>query len=212
MSQHVMMPMREDRDNFSTHPTVDMVWFWRRPLVLSQRSRHHVLVLSPWRRILYRSYETFWTTKKMKLTIHLGRKQGAFSFSQTERPKQTSWWPVAQIAMAAGSLAILSIKHKCGKKLEVNKEQYYLIPHLNTNIIIIERLLHQLPSTLTEDSLKDIMLGPTVNGNGFLVTTMWRPFSRPPVSTPIETSSFPEIPGADSASPAKRQKTSHCSD
>ena len=43
--------------------------------------------------------------------------------------------------------------------------------------------------------------GPPANGTRLLLTTMWRPLNCPSVSTPVDTSSFPETPGIVSASP-----------
>ena len=37
--------------------------------------------------------------------------------------------------------------------------------------------------------------GPPANGTRLLVTTMWRPLNCPSVSTPVDTSSFPDTPG-----------------
>ena len=50
---------------------------------------------------------------------------------------------------------------------------------------------------------------PPGNGTRLLVTTMWRPLNCPSVSTPVDTSSFPDTPGIFSASPGNKQGMSH---
>ena len=46
--------------------------------------------------------------------------------------------------------------------------------------------------------------GPPAKGTRLLVTTMWRPLNCPSVSTPVDTSSVPDIAGIVSASPGNK--------
>ena len=74
---------------------------------------------------------------------------------------------------------------------------------------------HQMPALIAPCSNPDCgqpqghHAAPPANGTRLLVTTMWRPLNCPSVSTPVDTSSFPETPGIVSASPKNNQGMNH---
>ena len=126
-----------------------------------------------------------------------------------DRHKDTIWWPVAGITVAAGSLTNWSKSQKWGKNLESTWN--------NTSKFLIwtKYYHHHTPAPTTPGS--DLDCGQTQGYHAGDPSQRYQapgnnnvtPLNCPSVSTPADTSSFPETPGIVSASPGNRWEMSH---